>query len=549
MSWKLAVYALYAFTLVSLARGETTSFDDEPEETKTSAQKSKPDLDLPERSAHPQVPDSLLKRIEYLETFQQGPVALEKGWIASTNERYVGHEWLVATTFGEKADDSDVHEPGFHDDLALGVVVKHKHYGLTHMLSKPFDNTGKTMVFQYEVRLHDGIGCSGAYTKLLLKQPSFDPLNLEEATPYVIMFGPDRCGSQNKVHFIVRQKNPSSGEYEEKHMANQVSAKTSDSLTHLYTLVIRQDNTFSVMVDGVEENKGSLLSQTDFNPAFGASAEIDDPQDSKPSDWVEEREIPDPHASKPDDWDENAPKTIPDPDTEKPDYWDEDEDGQWKAPEIPNPEFKGKWKAPMITNPAYKGEWAPKKIPNPHFFEDPTPSNLEPISGIAFEILANDRGIAFDNILLSHDEFAAKEFADLTFFKKQAAEKMFANAIRRAREREERLRSWEEEGATGKLKFFAGEATDLVTENPIKCAVSVLVLVLSLVFYCCFMGGPSQDTGALDEETDEDAHIRALASKIKKQKEEESAEESKGEEPTTTKASPSSVTSDEGEQE
>ena len=35
-------------------------------------------------------------------------------------------------------------------------------------------------------------------------------------TPYTIMFGPDHCGETNKVHFILRHRNPLSGEWEEK---------------------------------------------------------------------------------------------------------------------------------------------------------------------------------------------------------------------------------------------------------------------------------------------------------------------------------------------
>ena len=35
-------------------------------------------------------------------------------------------------------------------------------------------------------------------------------------TPYTIMFGPDKCGETNKVHFILRHKSPVTGEWEEK---------------------------------------------------------------------------------------------------------------------------------------------------------------------------------------------------------------------------------------------------------------------------------------------------------------------------------------------
>ena len=46
----------------------------------------------------------------------------------------------------------------------------------------------------------------------------------------------------------------------------------------------------------------------------GLDIEIDDPDDKKPIDWVEEAKIPDPAATKPEDWDEDAPLEIPDED-------------------------------------------------------------------------------------------------------------------------------------------------------------------------------------------------------------------------------------------
>jgi len=56
---------------------------------------------------------------------------------------------------------------------------------------------------------------------------------------------------------------------------------------------------------------------------------MDDPEDKKPEDWVEEKEIVDKEAKKPDDW-------------------DTEEDGEWEAPMIPNPDYKGEWKVKRI---------------------------------------------------------------------------------------------------------------------------------------------------------------------------------------------------------
>lgn len=50
------------------------------------------------------------------------------------------------------------------------------------------------------------------------------------------------------------------------------------------------------MVNGQTEKTGSLLE--DFDPPFNPPKEIDDPEDKKPEDWVDEEKIPDPDAKK-----------------------------------------------------------------------------------------------------------------------------------------------------------------------------------------------------------------------------------------------------------
>lgn len=218
-----------------------------------------------------------------------------------------------------------------------------------------------------------------------------------------------------------------------------------DKLTHLYTLIVKQDNTFDLLIDNKSMKTGSLLE--DFAPAVNPPAEIDDPNDTKPEDWVDEARIADPEATKPEDWDEDAPLeivdadaekpddwledeplTIPDPEAEKPEDWDDEEDGDWVPPQVPNPKceeasgcgkweppmirnpaYQGKWTAPFIDNPAYKGVWKPRTINNPDYFEDKTPSNFEPMGAIGFEIWTMQADITFDNIYIGHsiDDAAA----------------------------------------------------------------------------------------------------------------------------------------------
>ena len=78
--------------------------------------------------------------------------------------------------------------------------------------------------------------------------------------------------------------------------------------------------------------------------------------------------IKDPAAKKPEGWADDAPETIPDPSAVKPADWDTEEDGEWEAPQIPNPKCTevgcGEWKAPEIDNPKFKGKWEAPLIAN-----------------------------------------------------------------------------------------------------------------------------------------------------------------------------------------
>jgi len=279
-----------------------------------------------------------------------------------------------------------------------------------------------------------------------------------DKTPWVIMFGPDLTCPGSKVHFIFRHQNPVSKEWEEKHLTTPPTPSI-DETTRLYTLIVNPDNTYEVLIDDESKSAGSLLE--DFTPPVNPSAEIDDPEDKKPEDWVDTEKIQDPESSKPDDWDEDAPYSIPDedaqipddwldqeplqisdPDAEKPEEWDDEEDGEWVAPTIanpkcsevsgcgewvrptkPNPDYKGKWSAPLIDNPAYKGPWAPRKIPNVNYFEDKNPADLNKIGGIGFEIWTMTEDIFFDNIYIGHSVEDAKKLAKETFHVKHAIQK------------------------------------------------------------------------------------------------------------------------------
>ncbi|CAG8552435.1 5888_t:CDS:10, partial [Acaulospora colombiana] len=375
----------------------------------------------------------------------------------STKENNDGGE--IFSYVGEwKVEEPKIY-PAIKGDKGLVIKTPAAHHAISALLKTPLDNKGKTLVVQYEVKLQNGLECGGAYMKLLTESENgIQAVEFSDKTPYTIMFGPDRCGSTNKVHFIFRHKNPLTGEYEEKHMTSPPSVKVS-KLSTLYGLIVRPNNTFEILINNETVKTGSLFK--DFSPEINPPKEIDDPDDKKPDDWVDNPKIPDPDAKKPDDWDEDAPLeipdedavkpegwlddeplTIPDPEAKKPDDWDDEEDGdwipasvpnpkcdeapgcgEWKRPTKRNPNYKGKWYPPEIDNPKYKGLWAPRKIPNPKFFEDLTPSDFEKIAAIGFEIWTMQNDILFDNIYIGHSEEDAQKFAEETWGVKYKIEK------------------------------------------------------------------------------------------------------------------------------
>ncbi|XP_030371768.1 calnexin [Scaptodrosophila lebanonensis] len=341
-------------------------------------------------------------------------------------------------------------------DKGLVLKSKAKHAAISARLHKQFTfKENKPLVVQYEVTLQEGQECGGSYIKLLSAGSQTEDLTtFNDKTPYTIMFGPDKCGNDIKMHFIFRHVNPINGTISEKHCnkpKNRLEEPFKDKLPHLYQLVVRPDNTFEIRLDHKIINDGSLL--TDFKPPVNPPQEIDDPNDIKPADWDEREKIPDPTAQKPDDWDDDAPPQIPDPTAVMPDTWLEDEPemipnptaqkpddwdaeidgeweaplvdnpacekaagcGKWKAPLIPNQEYKGKWRAPMIDNPNYQGKWAPRKIPNPDFYEDLKPFEMTPINAVGLELWSMSSDILFDNLIITDDVDVAREFAANSF--------------------------------------------------------------------------------------------------------------------------------------
>jgi calreticulin len=92
------------------------------------------------------------------------------------------------------------------------------------------------------------------------------------------------------------------------------------------------------------QNKQQHPQQQTTQPTKQTTKQQQDPKASKPEDWDERAEIDDPDDKKPDGYDD-IPSTIADPKAKKPKDWSDEDDGEWEAPTIPNPDYKGEWKA------------------------------------------------------------------------------------------------------------------------------------------------------------------------------------------------------------
>uniref|UniRef100_A0A1L8E8T6 Calreticulin n=1 Tax=Haematobia irritans TaxID=7368 RepID=A0A1L8E8T6_HAEIR len=264
----------------------------------------------------------------------------------------------------------------------------------------PFSNEGKPLVVQFSVKHEQNIDCGGGYVKLF--DCSLDQTDMHGESPYEIMFGPDICGpGTKKVHVIFSYKGKN-------HLINKEIRCKDDVFTHFYTLVVKPDNTYDVLIDNESVQSGNLEEDWDFLPP----KKIKDPNAKKPEDWDDKATIPDPDDKKPEDWDK--PQHIPDPDATKPEDWDDEMDGEWEPPMIDNPEYKGEWHPKQLDNPNYKGPWEHPEIDNPEYTPDPSLYLRKEICILGFDLWQVKSGTIFDNILITDDvDMALKIAADV----------------------------------------------------------------------------------------------------------------------------------------
>jgi len=340
--------------------------------------------------------------VYFKETFSDGDA-----W----KERWVASDWKKSESDGG-AGEFTLDAGDFYGDAEADKGIKTSQDARFYSLSSKmtdFSNKDKNLVVQFSVKHQQKIDCGGGYVKVM--PAPFDQAKFSGDDDYTIMFGPDICGATKRVHVIFNYKGNNL-------LIKKTIPAETDEFTHVYTLIVKPDNTYEVRIDGTKKESGSLADDFDFLKA----KKIQDPAVSKPTDWVDEAKIDDPAEKKPDGWDD-IPKQVADPEAEKPEDWDDESDGEWEAPMIDNAEFKGEWKATKIDNPAYKGPWVHPEIDNPDFEDDALMYKYDSHAYVGFDLWQVKAGTIFDNIIVTDDIKEAETLMAETYTKLIAGEK------------------------------------------------------------------------------------------------------------------------------
>lgn len=441
------------------------------------------DIEHPEFEPYPISEGLELLDNAILEQFDGSPEEILKRWRVSKAEREAGVPYEGVW---------DLMEPlqlkGFNNDFGLVLVSENNAGAIARKLDAPIDATSgtKPLVVQYEVKNQVRLRCGGGYIKVLPTTNEPDYSSFSNETPYLIMFGPDKCGTTDKVHLILRRNGV------EHHLVQPPSTKAG-LLSALYTLIIQPNLDFEIRIDGAVYRQGNLLDELEFEPPLVPPKTILDESETKPEEWDDREYVPSPYETeKPEDWDESEPRMIndptvvkpanwrediplyiKDPSARKPEAWDDEEDGEylvpeilnplcqnldasigegcgeWKAPLVKNPNFKGQWTQPLIPNPNYQGLWRPQRVANPDFNEKELIEQLSKmdsdVGGLGFEILTVQGMSMFTNIYVGNSVRDAENIGNATFVPKFMLE---TESQKRALEAYQKQREEAENGAS-----------------------------------------------------------------------------------------------------
>ncbi|CAM42714.2 putative calreticulin [Leishmania braziliensis MHOM/BR/75/M2904] len=341
-------------------------------------------------------------------------------------------------------------------EQGMKLTEDSKFYAISKELPTPVSNDGKPLVISFSVKNEQNLKCGGAYLKFFSELNQKD---LHSESPYWLMFGPDVCGFQNRLHFIFNYN-------DENHLWRsfwRLTKELNEKATHVYTVQISPNNTYQLYVDGKYIQEGSLVDEWEMLPP----KTIADPEEKKPSNWIEDSMMDDPYDTKPEDWDDELP-TIADDTAVKPDDWVDEEDGEWEAPRIPNPKYRGAWVPRRIDNPNYKGVWSPQQIPNPDYKEDPNLyKSPAPLKYVGIDVWQVESGSIFDNIIIGDDLQEVLKVVESTYGAMAEDEMNLIEAEAEERQRKERKQEEENSLTEQEKENSVTEHVEEETEAPV----------------------------------------------------------------------------------
>jgi calreticulin len=219
-------------------------------------------------------------KIYFSETFSDG---WEDRWTVSQWKKDEGTDGKWKLAAGKWFNDEK-------EDAGIQTAEDSKFFGISAGFDS-FSNEKKDLIVQYQAKYEKDVECGGGYLKIGPKMS--DASKFGDPTPYSIMFGPDKCGYTKRTHLIFTYKGKNVLK------KNDLAYKQEgEGTSHLYTMVLKPDNTVVVELDQEEVYKGNLKEDWEvLKPK-----EISDPKDEKPADWSDESMIDDPAEKKPDDW-------------------------------------------------------------------------------------------------------------------------------------------------------------------------------------------------------------------------------------------------------
>jgi len=164
-------------------------------------------------------------KVYFHESFDNG----NDKWVSSTHKSDFG---AFAVTSGDFYGDATINK-------GLKTTQDARFYASSVAFPEQVNNKGKDLVVSLSVKHEQGLDCGGGYIKVM---PEMDLAKFNGDSEYYLMFGPDQCGYTKKVHVIFG--------YNGKNLLWKKEPRfPDDKLTHVYTLLVKPDNTYELYID------------------------------------------------------------------------------------------------------------------------------------------------------------------------------------------------------------------------------------------------------------------------------------------------------------